>query len=167
LCAGAALIAATAASGEPQLKKWTPAEAPALVRPDLSGRMVDLKDLKGRVVLVNFWATWCAPCIEEMPSFERLRAKLEGKPFEVLVVNYGEGVPKIEAFMRKTKLSLTVLRDPDNEAGVAWGAGGLPMTFLIDAQGRVRYSAFGDRDWSVDEPLRVVQGLIAEIPRAR
>lgn len=118
-------------------------------------------------MLVNFWATWCEPCREEMPSFERLRAKLEGKPFEVLTVNYGEGVPKIAEFMRRQNLSLTVLLDPDKEAAVAWRAGGLPITFLVDAQGNVRYSAFGECDWSVGEPLRVVQSLIAEVPRAR
>jgi thiol-disulfide isomerase/thioredoxin len=161
------LMAATTASGEPHIRKLTASQAPVLARQDLSGRTVDLKDLRGRVVLVNFWATWCAPCVEEMPSFERLRTKLEGKPFEVLVVNYGEGLPKIEEFMRKEKLSLKVLRDPDKEAGAAWGARGLPMTFLVDARGNIRYSAFGDRDWSVGEPLRLVQSLIAEIPHAR
>ena len=102
-----------------------------------------------------------------MPSFERLLAKLKGKPFEVLTVNYGEGVAKIDEFMRRQKLSLTVLLDPDKEVAAAWKAGGLPMTFLVDAQGKVRYSAFGECDWSVGEPLRIVRTLLAEAPSAR
>lgn len=157
----------TGAAAEAQIKRWSGNGTPGLARPDLAGRTVDLKDLRGRVVLVNFWATWCDPCREEMPSFERLRAKLDGKPFEVITVNYGEGVAKINEFMRRHRLSLTVLLDPDKEAAAAWKAGGLPMTFLVDAQGKVRYSAFGECDWSVGEPLRLVENLLAEAPRAR
>jgi len=157
----------TGAAAEAQIKRWSGNGTPGLARPDLAGRTVDLKDLRGRVVLVNFWATWCDPCREEMPSFERLRAKLDGKPFEVITVNYGEGVAKINEFMRRHRLSLTVLLDPDKEAAAAWKAGGLPMTFLVDAQGKVRYSAFGECDWSVGEPLRIVENLLAEAPRAR
>jgi thiol-disulfide isomerase/thioredoxin len=166
----AAMLAAApmaASASETPLRVWAGDETPLLARPDLSGRTVDLKDLKGRVVLVNFWATWCDPCREEMQSFERLREKLKGKPFEVLTVNYGEGAAKIGEFMRKHKLSLPVLLDPDKEAAAAWKAGGLPMTFLVDAKGAVRYSAFGECDWSEGEPLRVVEGLVAEAPRAR
>jgi thiol-disulfide isomerase/thioredoxin len=162
----AAMPMATSAS-ETHLRKWVGDETPVLARPDLSGRTIDLKELKGRVVLVNFWATWCDPCRDEMPSFERLRDKLKGKPFEVLTVNYGEGKAKIGEFMRKNNLSLTVLLDPDKEAAAAWKAGGLPMTFLVDARGAVRYSAFGECDWSDGEALRVVEGLVAEAPRAR
>ncbi|MGZ5114268.1 MAG: TlpA disulfide reductase family protein [Usitatibacter sp.] len=155
------------ACAEAQIKRWPGNETPALAQPDISGRTVDLRDLRGRVVLVNFWATWCDPCRDEMPSFERLRAKLDGKPFEVITVNYGEAVAKIEEFMRRYKLSLTVLLDPDKETAAAWKAGGLPMTFLVDAQGKVRYSAFGECDWSAGEPLRIVENLLAEAPRAR
>ena len=163
------MLAATGASSpaEVHLRKWTGAETPALSRPDLTGRVVDLKSFKGRVVLVNFWATWCEPCREEMPSFERLRDRMKGKPFEILTVNYGEGAAKIAQFMEKQKLSLPVLLDPDKEAATAWRAGGLPMTFLVDRTGRVRYSAFGESDWSEGEPLRVVESLVAEAPIAR
>ena len=160
-------MVATGAAAETQLKPWAGKETPALARPDLTGKLVDLKDLRGRVVVVNFWATWCEPCRDEMPSLERLRAKLSGRPFEVLTVNYGEGVAKIIAFLAKQKISLPVLLDPEKEAAMAWKAGGLPMTFLVDAEGRVRYSAFGECDWSEGEPFRVVENLVAEAPRAR
>lgn len=163
----AADAAAAISTPETYLRPWTGRETPALARPDLSGRVVDLKDFKGRVVLVNFWATWCDPCREEMPSIERLRAKLKGKPFAVLMVNYGESADRVSEFMDKQKLSLPVLLDGDKEAAAAWRAGGLPMTFLVDARGKVRYSAFGECDWSAGEPLRAVQRLVAEAPRAR
>ena len=163
-----ALALAAAGYGEAaELKALAGNPAAPLAREDLKGARVDLAALRGRVVLVNFWATWCEPCREEMPSIEGLGAKLRGRPFAVLTVNYGEGVEKIDAFLRKQKLSLPVLLDPEMEAAKAWGAGGLPMTFLVDAAGRVRYSVFGELDWSAGEPLRVVETLVAEAQRAR
>ena len=159
--------ASLAAAAEAKLRAASGEAAPSLARPDLAGRTIDLRELRGRVVLVNFWATWCEPCREEMPSLERLRAKLAGRPFDVLAVNYGEGAPRITDFLRRQNVSLTVLLDPDKEAASAWRAGGLPMTFLVDAEGRVRYSAFGERDGSAGEALRAVEGLLAEAPDAR
>jgi thiol-disulfide isomerase/thioredoxin len=128
---------------------------------------VNLGDFRGRVVLVNFWATWCEPCRDEMPSVARLQRKLEGKPFEVLAVNYGESASKVAAFVQKEGWTVPVLLDPDKESSDAWGARGLPMTFLVDAQGRLRYFAFGERDWSEGESLRVIEKLVSEAPRAR
>lgn len=160
-------MAAASVAAETQLKPWAGTVTPALARDDLTGKRVDLKDFRGRVVLVNFWATWCEPCRDEMPSLERLRGKLRGRPFDVLTVNYGEGPAKINAFLAKQKISLPVLLDPEKEAALEWKAGGLPMTFLVDAEGRVRYSAFGECDWSEGEPFRVVENLVAEAPRAR
>jgi cytochrome c biogenesis protein CcmG, thiol:disulfide interchange protein DsbE len=122
--------------------------------------------LKGRVVLVNFWATWCDPCREEMPSFQRLRERLRGRPFEILTVNYGEMPARIRPFLERYRITLPVLLDPDKESAEAWRAGGLPMTFLIDATGQVRFSAFGECDWNAGEALRTVEALLAEASRA-
>ena len=166
---GAAALAAVAlaASAETELRPWQGREAPALVRSDLDGKSVSLEQYRGRVVLVNFWATWCDPCREEMPSIERLRAKMAGRPFEVLTVNYGEAPERVAEFLKRQRLSLPVLLDTDKKAADEWQAGGLPMTFLVDATGNIRYSAFGECDWSAGEPLRVVEALVAEVPRAR
>ena len=165
LCAAALAVHAAT---ETALRPWTKGATPALVGEALGGERFDLRQHQGRVVLVNFWATWCDPCREEMPSFERLRDKLRGRPFTVVTVNYGEGSERIRAFLKRHRIALPVVLDPEKEAAKAWGAGGLPMTFLIDAQGRVRYSAFGECDWSEGEPLRVVQSLVDEArPRAR
>ena len=119
------------------------------------------------MVLVNFWATWCEPCRDEMPAIARLREQLKGQPFEVLTVNYGESNAKVAAFLRREKLDVPVLLDPDKAAAERWNAKGLPMTFLVDARGRVRYWVFGERDWSEGEALQHVEKLMAEAGVAR
>lgn len=167
IVAAAFAFAATVCAASAELKALPGNPAVVLAGAGIGGERFDLGELKGRVVLVNFWATWCEPCREEMPSIERLRAKLRGRPFEVITVNHGEGAEKIRDFMRKQRLSLPVLLDPEKESARAWGAGGLPMTFLVDGEGRVRFSMFGECDWSAGEPLRVVENLVAEAQRAR
>jgi thiol-disulfide isomerase/thioredoxin len=131
-----------------------------------TGNALDLSDLRGRVVIVNFWATWCVPCKDELPSLQRLREKMAGKPVEVLTVNYGEMPERVRPFLEKEGLALRVLLDREKDAGRDWRVGGLPMTFVVDAKGRARYSAFGELDWSTGEPLKRVEQLLAEAPRA-
>ena len=162
----AVAMAAAFAHAEQPLRDWAGKPTPPLALHDLSGHAVDLHAMQGRVVLVNFWATWCEPCIAEMPSIARLRAKLSGKPFDVLAVNYGESRPKIESFLRKEKLDLRVLLDPDEKAADAWGAKGLPMSFLVDANGKIRYWVFGERDWTDADSMKAVDRLVSEAPRA-
>ncbi len=121
--------------------------------------------MRGRVVVVNFWATWCAPCKDELPSLQRLRDKLAGQPVEVIIVNYGEFAQRVRPFLEKEKIALKALLDTQKEAARDWGVGGLPMTFIVDAQGRARYRVFGELDWSTGEPLRLVEELVAEASR--
>src|SRR6185312_16610496 len=109
-----------AAQAEQPLRDWKGKPTPPLALRDLAGKQVDLASLKGRVVLVNFWATWCEPCIAEMPSIQRLQARLGGKPFTVLAVNYGESSAKVRAWLKKSGIALDVLLDPDTEAADAW-----------------------------------------------
>ncbi|HSW84600.1 MAG TPA: TlpA disulfide reductase family protein [Usitatibacter sp.] len=155
----------TAAAAEPQIKPWTGAATPKLALPDLAGGRADLGDMRGRVVVVNFWATWCVPCKDELPSLQRLRDKFAGKPVEVITVNYGEFPQRVRPFLEKEKVALRVLLDTQKDAAHDWGVGGLPMTFIIDAKGRARYSAFGELDWGAGEPLRLVEKLLAETSR--
>ena len=112
--------------------------------------------------MLNFWATWCEPCRDEMPSLQRLRDKMRGKPLEVMTVNYGEWPQRIEPFLKRGNIDLPVLLDTQKEAARAWNAGGLPITFIIDRKGDVRYWVFGERDWSEGEPLKLVESLISE-----
>lgn len=163
----AAAALAFDAAAETQIRRWEGAPRLSLAAPTLDGRKVDLRDLEGRVVLVNFWATWCEPCREEMPAIEKLRARLAGRPFDVLAVNYGESQEKVQEFLKRERVTLPVLLDRDKQAADAWNAKGLPMTFLVDATGRVRYWAFGEMDWSRGQGLELVEQLVGEAPRAR
>ena len=138
----------TAAAGAAELERWKGGAAPALDLPDLQARAHRLADYRGKVVLVNFWATWCEPCRDEMPSIERLRQSLRGKPFEVLAVNVGEPASRIESFREKLPMSFTLLLDRDTKTAKAWKARILPASFLIGRDGRVRYVHYGEIDWS-------------------
>ena len=162
--AAVAVLAAAAAlaMAEQPLRDWGGKPTPRLALKDLSGKPVDLASLRGRVVLVNFWATWCEPCIAEMPSIARLEDKLQGKPFAVLAVNYGESRAKVEKFLGKSGVKVHVLLDPDQKAADDWGAKGLPMSFLIDARGNVRTWVFGERDWSDAASMKRVGDLVSE-----
>ena len=87
---------------------------------------------------MNFWVTWCAPCREELPSLERLRDALRGRPFEVLAVNVAEGESRVKRFLADVPLRLPVLLDRNGEAQRAWRVRGLPATFLLDREGAIR-----------------------------
>ena len=141
LCNGAAIAGS-------ELKPWTGGLAPQLALRDLAGQPVKLSDFKGKVVLINFWATWCAPCIEEMPSMQRLRDKLSLAGFEVLAVNYQEAPARINDFLKKRPLKLTILRDHDGSARTGWGVRVFPTSFVIDSEQRIRYTVIGDVDWT-------------------
>jgi peroxiredoxin len=97
-----------------------------------------------------------------MASIELLKEAFAGQPFEVLAVNYGESREKVAAFVKRTSLRLPVLLDSESRVAAAWGVKGLPMSFLIDARGRIRYWLFGEREWNDAESRRVVGELLAE-----
>jgi thiol-disulfide isomerase/thioredoxin len=165
--AGLLLAVAFDAAATSSLVKWTGGKMPALKLVDVDGRERSISEWRGKTVVVNFWATWCEPCRDEMPALARLREQLKDRPFEVLAVNYGESNAKVAGFLEREKLALPVLLDGDKAASERWGAKGLPMTFLVDARGRVRYRVFGERDWTEGEALQVVEKLIGEAPVAR
>jgi thiol-disulfide isomerase/thioredoxin len=136
------------------------AAAPALELRDLEGATHRLADYRGKVVLVNFWATWCEPCREEMPSLERLRQALQGKPFVVLAVNVGEGGRVAGDYMKTLPHGFTVLLDRDGRTTKAWGARILPATFVLGADGEERFRHFGALDWSGAEARRRIEALL-------
>jgi len=126
----------------------------------LDGAAYRLEDDRGKVVLVNFWATWCAPCREEMPSIERLRQALEGRPFAVLAVNVGEGARVARDFMRTMPHGFTVLLDRDGRTTRSWGARILPATYVLGPDGTVRYRYLGALDWSSAEMRGRITALL-------
>jgi thiol-disulfide isomerase/thioredoxin len=122
--------------------------------------------MRGRVVVVNFWASWCEPCMAEMPSLARLSERMKGKPFTVVTVNFAESQEKIDLFLAKTGFALPVVADRQGDAAEAWGVGGLPMSFVLDRAGRVRYRAFGERNWDDSQTVDRIDKLLAEPPHA-
>jgi len=145
-----------------ELKPYPGGPTPPLALKDLSGKTHDLKDYAGQVVMVQFWATYCAPCIKEKPSVERLKTKLAGKPFAILAVNMGESEPEVRAFLKKIKVDFTILMDGDAQAIAAWKVFVAPSTFLIDAQGKIRHTLQGGAEWDAPELMQVIVGMIAE-----
>ena len=117
---------------------------------DLDGNPVDLASLKGQVVLVNFWATWCEGCRVEIPALNRLQQRFKQPKLHILGVNIGEGKARIGQFTQRIPIQYTILRDADSVAIKAWRVRIMPTTFLIDKQGRLRYELAGEADW--DDP---------------
>lgn len=132
--------------------------APALRLPDDDNRLVDLAQYRGKVVLVNFWATWCPPCRKEFPSLARLRGLFKTAPFEVVAVNMGEEPDAVFSFAGNT--DFPVLFDRDAKAMAAWSVLGLPTTFLLDRQGRLAYRATGGREFDAPEIVALVKSLL-------
>jgi peroxiredoxin len=165
---GVLLFAFAAAASGAELKPWSGGPTPSLELEDMTGQVRRLADYRGKVVLVNFWATWCEPCRAEMPSIDGLRSALDGKPFQVLAVNLAEPVSRIEKFMGTMPLHFPLLRDRDGAVAKAWGARLLPASFLIGRDGRIRYVAYGELDWtSAPVRQRVEQLLSEEAPGQR
>jgi thiol-disulfide isomerase/thioredoxin len=150
-----------------QLRPWSGGATPPLALQDLEGRPHALEDYRGKVVLINFWATWCEPCRAEMPSINKLRAALAGQPFAVLAVNLAESEPRIRRFMEQVPLGFPVLLDRDSAAAKAWRARVLPASFLVGPDGRVRYAVIGEYDWTQDVARKLIFSLLpAAQPRA-
>lgn len=156
-----ATLAFASTSTHAQNGRWYPEDesAPALVLKTVDEKTHDLAAYKGRVVLVNFWATWCGPCIAEMPSLQALALKLGEKNVAVLGVNYHESAQKIREFAANARVKFPLLRDPWQEASGTWKVRILPTTFVVDANGTLRYRVVGEVDWTspfVAEKLRPV-----------
>ena len=135
--------------------------APELALTDLDGKAWSLAALKGRPVLLNFWASWCEPCRAEMPSLELLQTRHEKAGLVILSVNYQEPLPKIRRFLEKLPFSLPILLDRDGEAAAAWTPRVFPSTVLIDRSGAPRSTVIGELDWLGDSARTLVDPLLA------
>ncbi len=141
--------------------RW-PANAtvPPLQALDLQGKTWRLADLRGRVVVLNFWATWCPPCRAEMPSLQQMAEIYGPDKLVVLAVNVKEGPRRITQYLQSSGLNLTVLLDQQGEIARQWGASVLPTTYLLDAEGRPRLRLRGEVDWTSREAAAWVEPLM-------
>lgn len=134
---------------------------PPLKLTDLDGKVHDLVDYKGKVVLVNFWASWCPPCVHEMPSMQRLKEKMVGKPFVILGVNLAEPEQEVRDFLAtKVQVDFPILMDRDGAALKAWKVFVFPTSFVVAPDGMIRYGLYGEFEWDIAEVVHTMDSLL-------
>lgn len=133
--------------------------APDFSLPDMQGKLHKLSDYRGKPVIVSFWATWCPPCLREIPQLNRAWKKLKDEDVVMLFVNINEGIETIEAYEKKVPIHLTILRDETAGQLHNWNMIGLPAAFIVDPEGRVVYQALAEREWDSDAILNKVRAL--------
>jgi thiol-disulfide isomerase/thioredoxin len=157
LAAAAAAVASMAVprtADAAQRKPWPPSQAtPTLELPLLDGGIWRLDAVRGEVVALNFWASWCPPCRDEMPSLELMATRHEHQGLVVAAVNFKESAATIRRFTDTTLVTMPIVRDADGAAAKAWGVRMFPTTVLVDRDGRAAFSVVGEIDWT-DEPAR-------------
>lgn len=129
----------------------------------VKNKKINLKDLKDKVVLVNFWATWCPPCVHEMPSMQRLQDKFDKNKFVILGVNMAEEKASIQSFIKtRVAIDFPILMDSDGTALKSWRVFAFPTSYLIDKAGNIRYSLFGSIEWDTKRTTDIINKLINE-----
>ena len=140
---------------------------PGLNLPDLSGKSRNLDEFSGKVLLINFWASWCRPCIEEVPGIQRLIAAMRERPFAVIGVNVGEGERRVQATVKRLRMEFPILLDKDSTEFKSWGANVLPTAYVLDGSGRVRYLARGPVAWDRDDIIERLMQLAEQLPHGK
>ncbi len=134
--------------------------APDFTLVDGKGKVWTLSELKGQVVFVNFWATWCPPCREEMPSMQRLYTMLPADKFKMLAVLNSDDPAMADAFTRKFNITIPVLDDQKNKIGPKYGLTGLPETFIVDKSGVLREKFIGPARWDSPQIIQMLMHYI-------
>ncbi len=137
-------------------------EPPSLALPDLDGRITTLAQFEGKVVAINFWATWCAPCREELPSMESTYQAFKDSGFVIVAVNIGEDWDAITDYLETIEINFPVLLDQDIELASAFKAVGLPTTYFVDRHGRISHLIKGGRDWNNPEFRAELRAILDE-----
>ena len=153
---------ATALRGLVQRPVVTP---PEFKLRDTQGRETRLADQRGAVTLVNFWATWCPPCVEEIPSMNTLAGRYDPADFRIVSVNFQEGSEQVAAFLRRVDVDFPVLLDSDGQVSAQWRVFAFPSSFLLDREGRVRYSVNSAIPWDEPGVGAVIDDLLGRVGR--
>jgi len=172
VCAGSTLFATAwttnVSAHDPALHGFNlttfdpPFPAPEFTLATMSDAQLSLSEHKGKFVLLNFWATWCPPCLKEMPSMETIHKRYQDKGFVVLAVSSDEGGKSdIQPFLDKLDISFPVLIDADKEVSTVYGAVNLPLSFILNREGQVIAGSEGAREWASKEAISVLDELLA------
>jgi|Deesub1362A_J573_1020465.scaffolds.fasta_scaffold00230_42 peroxiredoxin len=131
--------------------------APDFELRDSTGRLWRLSDLRGKVVFINFWATWCTTCKAEMPYKERLYKKMQGRPFQMLGILFRDNPHNLVQYFKEHKVSPPTLISPDNKVARLYGITGVPETFIVDKNGIIREKIVGPREWDSPESIALIE----------
>ncbi len=144
------------------LKPYEGAALPDFSLSDMQGKRHTLSDYRGQVVMLNFWATYCGPCIKEMPSMQRLKEKMAGKPFAILAVDMAEEKEDVATFLsrHKIKVDFPLLLDPEGAVVEQWMISAVPTTFILDKASKIRYALYGGLEWDNAEVIETLEGLM-------
>jgi len=165
LCLFVGLVLEAASIQAAELEEYPDVAAtPPLALEDLGGNSHTLADYRGKVVLVNFWASWCSPCLVEMPGIQRLKEAMADTPFAILAVNSKESKAVIWRFRNMLRVNFTLLMDTDGTSAKDWDVQIYPTSYLIDPRGNIRYVVYGARDWDSQEVMQVIDELLNESP---
>lgn len=135
-------------------------KAQAFSLKDVNGKSYSLTDFKGKLSVINFWASWCPPCVEEIPSLNRLRQKMQGKPFHLISINYAEPAERIRLFMKTVAVDFPVLLDTEGKTAANWKVVAFPSTFVIGPDGEIRYGVNAAIHWDTDDVIGSLNALL-------
>ena len=139
-------------------------EAPGFRLPSIAGGEVDLRSQRGKIVVLNFWATWCPPCVAEMPSLERLHRTLSPEGLSVIAVSTDEDEADLRRFVSEHALTLPVLKDPGGRVAGEYRTTGYPETFVLDRAGRLLEHVVGPAEWDSSERVAALRRLLGNAP---
>lgn len=125
-----------------------------------SGQQFDITDYQGKVTVINFWASWCPPCVEEIPSLNNLKEAMQGKPFQLISINYAEDAEKIRDFLKLVNVDFPVLLDPGGELTGQWKVMAFPSTFVIGPDGKIHYGVNAGIHWDANEVIQKINDLL-------
>jgi len=137
-----------------------PVKAKDFTLEDLKGSAVSLRDFEGKVIFLNFWATWCPPCRIEMPDMEKLWQKFKDEDFVILAVDLRERKDKVSSFVKENGYTFPVLLDSGGEVANTYGITAIPTTYLLDPRGRIVGKALGARHWVSDDAFKLIEHLL-------
>ena len=127
--------------------------------PNLDGQEVNISNYKGKYILINFWATWCKPCVRELPSLENLQSNFNAANFEIIAIHIGQTKDQVRSFLTEQGISLNVLIDEDITLS-NWMVEAIPTTFLVNKEGIVEYRYVGEKDWGSESVISFIQSKI-------